>query len=217
MSETWATIDDHEQYEVSSMGRVRNRRTGLVRKPTANEKGYLRVQLGGSWLRIHRLVAAAFIPNPCGKPQVNHIDGDKTNNRADNLEWCTNVENARHAVSHNLVGEHAMPRAVVVDGSQEYESIAAAARAIGTTSKAVSECIHGKRLTVHGHTIQEKGKPRVRTKPRWHGSKPVIVNGKRYESVSDAARSNGISTSHMSNIIHGRARSPEITEARTCE
>lgn len=217
MSETWKTIKGHEGYEVSDMGRVRNRKTGLVRKLMPNDKGYLRVQLDGSWLRAHRLVAEAFISNPQGKPQVNHIDGDKANNRAENLEWVTNVENSRHAVDTRLSGEQARPKEVVIDGAEEYESIAAAARAIGATSKAVSECIHGKRLTVNGHTIQEKGKPRARTKPRWHGLKPVIVNGKRYESVSDAARSVGISTSYMSNIIHGRARSPEITEARICQ
>lgn len=67
----------------------------------AKTRGYCFVYLSrnGKMYRryVHRLVAQAFIPNPENKPYVNHIDGDKQNNRADNLEWCTQSENVLHA------------------------------------------------------------------------------------------------------------------------
>lgn len=79
---------------------------GRILKQDVSKKGYLQVSLnfGKQKLHtgIHRMVALAFIPNPENKPQVNHIDGNKLNNHADNLEWCTNKENQIHAVKNNL-------------------------------------------------------------------------------------------------------------------
>ena len=93
-----------EQYQVSNTGIVRNKITGHILTPQEDNKGYLRVRLSlhdkKATAKVHRLVAIAFIPNPKGKPQVNHIDTDKRNNRVDNLEWVTNGENQIHAYKH---------------------------------------------------------------------------------------------------------------------
>lgn len=78
--------------------------------PQKDASGYLRIRLrygdvdkhGAATYKIHRLVAESFIPNPLKKPQVNHINGDKTDNRADNLEWVTDAENIRHAIGSGL-------------------------------------------------------------------------------------------------------------------
>lgn len=96
--EIWKDIKDLEGYQVSNFGCVRSlnyRRTGKVKvlSPCVNTYGYFRVNLCKNGIvnsfLIHRLVADAFIPNPYNLPQVNHKDEDKTNNRVENLEWCS--------------------------------------------------------------------------------------------------------------------------------
>jgi len=91
-----------EDYDITRDGKVINKKNGHVLKPQPNGKGYLRVQICGKRHFVHRLVAEKFIPNPDGKEQVNHIDGDRTNNSVDNLEWVTNQENRDHAVEKGL-------------------------------------------------------------------------------------------------------------------
>lgn len=110
--EIWAEIVNYEGlYAVSNMGRVRSRaRAGtiLILSPDiVVGKGYMQVTLQRKGARerfkVHRLVASAFIENPEGKPEVNHKDGDKWNNAAQNLEWATRKENNRHALDTGLL------------------------------------------------------------------------------------------------------------------
>jgi hypothetical protein len=93
------TIDD---YEITRDGEVINKHTGKHLKPQKNGKGYYRVRIGKKLMFVHRLVAEKYVPNPDNKPQVNHIDGNKLNNSADNLEWVTNQENRNHALENGL-------------------------------------------------------------------------------------------------------------------
>lgn len=91
MEEVWK-LTHNENYEVSSSGQVRNKKTGHMMK-MMNANGYSIVKINGRGERVHRLVATAFLPNPDKKPQVNHKRLPKTNNCVANLEWCTASEN----------------------------------------------------------------------------------------------------------------------------
>lgn len=93
-------------YTISNMGVVHKTGVGNMALHMDN-KGYQRVRLTNSngvraTHKVHRLVASAFIANIENKLQVNHIDGDKTNNEVSNLEWCTNKENTQHAIKNGL-------------------------------------------------------------------------------------------------------------------
>lgn len=104
--ERWKTIEGHPNYEVSSLGKVRNIRTGKLLTPYDDGKGYYRVSMDGKCLRLHILVAVAFIPNAENKTTVNHIRGNKMDNRASQLEWATPSEQLTHAWQTGLRGNY---------------------------------------------------------------------------------------------------------------
>lgn len=112
-TEIWKPLKDYEGlYEISNMGRVRSlikrgNNTHKIRKTGLDvATGYINIQLRKNnkplTKRVHRLVAEAFVPNPDNKPVVNHIDGNKKNCRADNLEWMTYSENTLHSFKNGL-------------------------------------------------------------------------------------------------------------------
>ena len=106
--EAWRPIPGFEHCgDVSSLGRVRSKR-GIIRKTVVGNNGYIRVGLkhleakNTNYVTVHRLVALAFCEGQQDGYQVNHIDGDKTNNAASNLEWCSAKQNALHAFKLGL-------------------------------------------------------------------------------------------------------------------
>ena len=115
-NEIWQDIKGYEGiYQVSNIGRIkslaRETRNGSCKKEKIlktqiDKKGYLTIDLRKNKQRksykVHRLVALAFIQNLDNKPQINHIDGNKRNNKIENLEWCTNSENQIHSYKNNL-------------------------------------------------------------------------------------------------------------------
>jgi|SRR5574343_247285 hypothetical protein len=103
-TEIFKTIEEFPNYMVSNFGNVRGNYSGIILKPYYNEKGYSMVTLckpkqAQANRFIHRLVAKTFIENPNNYDQVNHIDGNKSNNCISNLEWCNYTQNKLHAVN----------------------------------------------------------------------------------------------------------------------
>lgn len=99
--ELWKNIEGLPGYQVSSLGRVKSsvRHSTRCLKGSRTGLGYVSVYFkGGKREYVHRLVAAAFIPNPDNKPHVNHRDSNPSNNHYSNLEWVTHRENIQHAL-----------------------------------------------------------------------------------------------------------------------
>lgn len=102
MKEIWKKIKALENYSVSSEGQVRNDKTERIFKLGKDKKGYIRITIQGKVFRVHRLVAENFIENDEGKKEINHINGIKSDNRLENLEWVTSSENRKHALINGL-------------------------------------------------------------------------------------------------------------------
>lgn len=101
IEEIWKPIKGFEgAYEVSTLGRVKS----LKRKEAkilcaCCRNGYLSVHLEDKYYAIHRLVGLAFVPNPENKPEIDHIDGNRSNNEVGNLRWCTHRENINNPLT----------------------------------------------------------------------------------------------------------------------
>ena len=170
-SESWKDIEGFiGSYMVSNIGRVRSldrfvidksgRRMwfkGRVLKPSLNQDGYYKLALSSQCNRkmffVHRLVSFAFIDNPHNKKEVNHINGIKTDNRVENLEWVTPKENVRHAFDTGLnsvpLGKNHPRSKPVVQISfkgiimKEYGSVSGASRATGICQDSISNAARG--------------------------------------------------------------------------
>ncbi len=174
----WKPVEElNGLYEVSDCGCVR-RTNGNELKLLLDTHGYPIVypSINGKDrpMKVHRLVAKAFLPNPDNKPQVNHIDGVKTNNKIDNLEWVTQAENNAHAwltgLNHNTEKQRA---SAVISGRENvkrshevhkkpvfcnetnkvYPSICDAAIELGVNDSKISLVAKGKRNQTGGFTF----------------------------------------------------------------
>jgi len=175
--EIWKDIPGYEGlYQVSNHGRVKSFHGGgesMIRQRT-NLRGYVYVFLHANGnrknSRVHRLVGEAFLDNPENKPEINHKDGVKNNNHADNLEWVTRSENQKHAYKIGLqknpyLGkfgkDHPTSRAVVQFDKRGhymrvYGSISEAERETGVFNQGICNVCLGKQKTAGGYIWKYK-------------------------------------------------------------
>ena len=146
-------------YEVTSTGLVISVRSHRLLKPKINRYGYPTVTLSNGGrsrhVPIHRLVAEAFLPNPCAKPVVNHIDENKLNNCVENLEWVTIKENDNHGTRNIRMAETKCKAPVLQlfpDGQTvEFRGVKDASRSTGINRCQIAKCCQGKAKTAGGY------------------------------------------------------------------
>ena len=185
MEEVWKDIKGFEGlYQVSNLGRVksleryRSNHSKLqkveekIKSTREDAQGYLLVDLykdnKQKTVRVHRLVAEAFIPNIENKETVNHLDGDKSNNKVNNLEWATFKEQNEHFYKKNLKSEKNIQKAVkamnkanakktrCLNTGEIYKSASEAGRQIGISGSAIMRCCRGESKSAGK---DENGKP----------------------------------------------------------
>lgn len=166
--EIWKDIPGYEgKYQVSNLGNVKSinykqtGREGLL-TPVDTANGYCGVNLRDKishkkLVNVHRLVGTLFVPNPENKPQINHINGDKRDNRADNLEWCTASENQNHSLG---IGLRHTRKVLQYDKEgnfiKEWDSVKSATEAMACTKMSIIRCCQGKNKSCMGYIWKYK-------------------------------------------------------------
>lgn len=155
--EVWAIVSEHPAYEISTLGRVRNK-TGCVLSPTTLKSGYKVVGLSGRKHSLHRVVAEAFVPNPNNYPVVHHADHNPGNCRADNLVWMTQAENCRLKPKRMQTGQGRKIEQLSGDGAviRSWPSAAAAGAALGIVPQNIGYSCRGQTATAGGYIWRYK-------------------------------------------------------------
>ena len=139
-------------YSVNRHGDIYSEKYGKLFAKCKNSHGYVCVILRKNGIRyskkVHRLVAETFLPNPENKREVNHIDGNKSNNELSNLEWVTSSENTRHAVNVGLISRKRMR---IIETGEEFPSAVDCAKSINGSYANIYHCLNGERKTHKGY------------------------------------------------------------------
>lgn len=219
--EIWKDIPGYEgRYQASNLGRIRSlldyhgRAQFLVLSQQLNTNGYYFVLLyknnSRRFVAVHRLVCAAFHKNPNNYPCVNHRDENRYNNRADNLEWCTQKYNSNYGTRNKRISEKANKKPVIqisYNGTiiSYYQTISNAAKASGSTKGTIWGCCNGRYKESAGYLWFYADDPDIGSKiedfKRYYEQNSIIQESvdsefiAQYLNAADASRHTGVDAS----------------------
>nr|QBK85909.1 MAG: HNH endonuclease [Marseillevirus LCMAC101] len=216
-NEIWKTIHSIRSHEISTFGRIRNIKRGSFQSTSVNKGGYCRTNINCKSYYVHILVVRTFIgaPPECERPIVNHKNGDKRDNRLENLEWCNSKESIQHAYDTGLISSLRPIVQYNTSGKTiaEYPSIAKAVKKIGTSHSAIRNAcakVNGYDMAA-GFVWRYKDEPFESIKSLTSQKKLIQrdLNGnlvKEWGSMREAAESLEIKWTILSNVCRGKKR-----------
>ena len=154
----------YDCYAVSDLGNIKNIRTGKILSPSIRPDGYKSILLSRDGIkmsiRVHQLVAQYFLEKSENKTDINHKNGIKHDNRAENLEWCTKSENMRHAIDTNLIkAKYTNNNILVYDYNTSeliftFESVRQCAKFLGLNPSPIYRVLKGKNNHHHNYSFK---------------------------------------------------------------
>ena len=154
--ERWLPVPEDPNVLISDRGRVK--RGGKIKKLGKDRDGYARITIKGKTIRLHRLVAQLYVPNPDNKPVVDHIDNNRDNLNWTNLRWVTVKENSQYAADMGLMSRIQSSDSVVIAIDKDnngflFKTVSEACRYIGIDDSVGHLLIQGKRKTAKGYRM----------------------------------------------------------------
>lgn len=221
MQEIWKQVPEkYGNYEVSNTGTIRHTVLKEIKKTKIHATGYIYGKTIKNKkkinIKLHRVVAETFIPNPSNKPCVNHINGIKTDNRVENLEWVTYKENSNHAIKTGLLDfskidkshSYTAVRQFTKKGCfiKDWESIKQAAIELNISKSAISDVCAHRHVSAGGYIWQYINEPKHNRKNGLsnYRRKMVYIYDINYKfiktisGVNETARVLGVSKSDVS-------------------
>lgn len=159
--EVWKDIKGYEGlYQVSNLGRIKSIRRNIIMKVRKDKYGYYQLGLTKNkeqkTFKAHRLVAETFIPNHNNLPEINHKDEDKTNNRVENLEWCTNKYNMNYGTRRERAIDKCKKKVQCVTTGEEFNSIKEAAEKYNIRGTYITANCKGRQKSAGKHPVTKE-------------------------------------------------------------